>query len=992
VSGPESKPTVYNIPAGHSFADALARGILGRAAADPLLLADYTILLPSRRACRTLREAFLRLSGGKAVLLPAMHPLGDVDADEVALLLAADDDVARSLDIPPAVSRLERQLLLARAIQKAGMTQSFDQAVALALELGHFLDEAQTERLGFDGLARLAPEEFAGHWQKTLEFLKIITEHWPAILKERGVIDFAERRNRLLEAQVKAWEKHPPQNPVIAAGSTGTVPAAAELLALVSRLPRGMLVLPGLDAHMDEASWDKLGEDHPQFNMKKLLGLVDVERAGVGEWGLQKKTVVNHHRVRLLSEAMRPADTTEHWRRLSADDISARALDGFARIDCDTPQEEAGVIALAMREALETPQKTCALITPDRRLARRVSLSLRRWGISVDDSGGQPLTELPIGAWLMLTAEMAEEALAPVTLLSFLKHPILAAGMPPQELRDMVYLLDELALRGPRPAKGFYGLREAVAALDKKPLLRWLDRLESQMRDFVGLMDSPAEKPFHDLLTAHLRMAETLAATTDVSGAERLWQGEAGEEAAEFLNSLLKSSRDVPPLPPEHYVSLLGNLLKTLTVRPRYGAHPRLGILGQIEARLYCADMVILGGLNEGTWPALPAHDPWMSRPMRKKFGLPAPEKSLSLAAHDFVQAGSAREVMITRARKVDGTPTVPARWLLRLETVLKAAGLEWGQAPGLKYRRWARLMDEPREIKPASRPAPSPPVEARPRQLSVTRIESWMRDPYQIYAKYVLDLKALDPVDADPGGAERGTFIHAALEKFIETFPGGVPEDAVAQLLHFGRAALAERRIPPEVEAFWWPRFERIASQFIRQEREWREEARPYLTEVSGRWQFEAKAGPFVLTGKADRIDKFNDGGYAIIDYKSGFTPENGDVKAGLSPQLPLEALMLERGGFEKIPSGKVRELVYWKVTGGGQRPVERKPVRPRDCSVEQMVNDAEAGLKALVERFDDAATPYLSQPHADSKPRFSDYEHLARIKEWVVSGDDDV
>jgi ATP-dependent helicase/nuclease subunit B len=693
---------------------------------------------------------------------------------------------------------------------------------------------------------------------------------------------------------------------------------------------------------------------------------------------------------------MRPADTTENWRKLTTEDISEHALRGLTRIDCSTPQEEADVISFIMREALETPGKTCALVTPDRRLARRVSLSLRRWGIGIDDSGGQPLTECGVGTWLMLTAEMAEESLAPVTLLSLFKHPFMAAGMAPEELRGMVYLLDELALRGPRPSKGFEGLRAAVAALDlkletsKKSLLSWIDKIERQAGDFVALMAAAGEVPFHKLLTEHIRVAETLAARREMTGAERLWQGEAGEAAADFLFNFLKSSRDVPPLSPEHYVSLLGTLLKTLTVRPRYGAHPRLSILGQIEARLHCADMVILGGLNEGTWPDLPAHDPWMSRPMRKQFGLPAPEQSISLAAHDFVQAAAAPEVVITRAAKVDGTPTVPARWLLRLETVLKAVGLDWPQAPGLKYRQWVRRMDAPEKIAAVARPAPTPPVEARPRKLSVTRIESWMRDPYQIYAQYVLGLKAFDPVDADPGGAERGTFIHAALEKFIQAFPDRLPEDAVTQLLGFGRAALTEMRIPQEVEAFWWPRFEKISEHFIRQERAWRSGAEPYLTEVSGSWQFDAPGGKFTLTGKADRIDKCRDGSYAIIDYKSGFAPENGDVKSGLSPQLPLEALMLERGGFEQIPSGKASALVYWKVAGSGQKPVEKKAVSPKDYSVEQMVADAEAGLVALVKHFDDATTPYLSQPRAEAKPRFSDYEHLARVKEWGISGDE--
>ena len=989
-------PSVVSIAAGQSFADSLARAILQDTKGDPLQLSDMLVLLPSRRACRTLREAFLRLSEGKALLLPRMQPVGDVDADEVAMLLAGEEDADHLLNIPPAISPLERQLLLARLVQKFNKSQSFDQAVALADGLGRFLDEVQTEGLGFEALGDLVPQEFAEHWQITLEFLKILTENWPKILAERGLLDVAARRNRLVEAQIKAWKANPPAHRVIAAGSTGTVPAVRDLLHLVSRLPQGMVVVSGLDREMDEESWNLIADDHPQYNLKILLEHFGLLRESVGEWQVKNGPAINGPRVRLFSEAMRPAETTENWRQLKTGDIPPQALDGFTRIDCNTPQEEADLIALLMRETLETKGKTAALITPDRRLARRVSLSLRRWGIMIDDSGGQPLTELSIGTWFTLTAEMAEEQLAPVTLLSFLKHPVMAADMDPNELRGMVYLLDEVVLRGPRPTAGFDGLRDAILAKpEEKPyrqeLLSWLERIEKQMHDYVGLMSGRKPVPFRDLLERHIRMAQDLAATTEIHGAERLWGWEYASEMSAFLAELWMSSRDVPDLAPRDYVALMQNLLKSVTVRPHYGSHPRLSILGQIEARLYSADMVILGGLNEGTWPGIPAHDPWMSRPMRKKFGLPAPERTISIAAHDFVQAATAPEVFVTRARKVEGTPTVPARWLLRLETVLQAIGIDMPAEKPARYLRWLQEMDKPAQVKPVPRPAPAPPVEARPRSLSVTRIESWMRDPYQIYAQYVLGLRKLEDIDADPGGAERGNFIHQALEKFIEAWPHDLPPDAAQKLLDFGKEALKEMRIPQEVEAFWWPRFERVADEFIKQEREWRENAKPHKTEIKGEWQFETGTKPFTLTGKADRIDKFTAGGYAIIDYKSGFVPKTGDVAQGLSPQLPLEALMLEKGAFPGIEPAKVGELVYWRVTGSGQKPVERNSILKNDDQLETAIAEAEAGLKALVEKFDDPATPYLSQPRAEAKPKFSDYDHLARVKEWGISGDDE-
>ena len=707
------KPNVLNIPAGHSFADSLARGLLERTQGDPLALGDYLLLLPSRRACRTLQGAFLRLSGGQAIVLPRLLPVGDVEAEEVALLLSGLDGDAPAADIPEAVSKLERQILLARALLQSGKAQSFDQGVSLAQDLGHFLDEVQTENLSFDALGRLVPESFAGHWQQTLKFLETLTDIWPQILQSRGLIDSAARRGLLLAAQEKLWRRHPPGYPVIAAGSTGTVPAARSLLALVARLPQGELVLPGLDTQMDDDSWERIGEDHPQYNIKKLLSAAEAGRGDVAPWPLARPPDVNHARVRLLTEAMRPAETTERWRQLTPHDIPATALDGLTRIDCDTPQEEADVIALILRETLETPGKTAALITPDRRLARRVTLSMRRWGIDIDDSGGQPLTELPVGAWLMLCAEVAEQALAPVTLLSLLKHPVMAAQIPAEDMRGMVYLLDQAVLRGPRPSAGFAGLRQAIEKLDgekqgekKKQLLGWLGKIEALAAPFATLMTGQGDVPFREMLQAHVQMAEDLAAPTETAGAARLWLGEAGEGASQLLQQLLAAAGDVPPVAPAHYVPLLRMLMKSVTVRPRYGMHPRLSILGQVEARLYCADLVILGGLNEGTWPALPAHDPWMSRPMRRDFGLPSPEKALSLAAHDFVQAASAPEVVLTRAQKVDGTPTVPARWLLRIDAVLEAVGLALSPAAALRYRQWRADMDAPAAIKPAARPA----------------------------------------------------------------------------------------------------------------------------------------------------------------------------------------------------------------------------------------------------------------------------------------------
>jgi ATP-dependent helicase/nuclease subunit B len=693
-------------------------------------------------------------------------------------------------------------------------------------------------------------------------------------------------------------------------------------------------------------------------------------------------------RQRRLTEALRPARNTDAWRRLTPEDIPPQALEGITRVDAATPQEEADIIALLLREALETKGKTAALVTPDRRLARRVTESLKRWGINIDDTGGQPLSETPVGRYVLLLAAAAAEQLAPVALLSLLKHPC-AVLFPDRARHDAAVLdLDRYVLRGPRPDSGLAGLRDAFMRqsgdIPEDSAARVSEAIEKIDSIFSPLLHnfSDTNKNFAARLASLLHAAEALAG----SDAD-LWRGVDGEAAADFFAELITAAQHVPPQWYGDDHALLRILMKDTSVRPRNSAHARLSILGLIEARLQGADLVILGGLNEGTWPALPPPDPWMSRPMRLAFGLPAPEKMIGITAHDFVQAAAGGEVVLTRALRADGAPTVPARWLQRLDAVLKAVGLEWPPARAAQLRAWRMDMDRPGVITPASRPAPCPPVALRPRRLSVTKIERWMRDPYQIYAQYVLGLEPLDPLDADPGGAERGVFIHAALEAFIKRYPEEMPEDAVEKLLALGRKALSDLRIPREVEAFWWPRFERIAAGFVEQERAWRAQASPHLQEIFGLWTLDMPGGKFSVSGKADRIDRLHSGGFAIIDYKSGQVPESTDVRRGLSPQLPLEAVMLAKGAFPGV-QGDAHALIYWKVSGSGQAPVEQKSVLKAGDEFDDALKAAEIGLQQLIARFDDAATPYYSQP-LGVQSGFSDYDYLARVREWAQNAE---
>jgi ATP-dependent helicase/nuclease subunit B len=975
-------PSVFTIPPGESFVDALAGGLMAETADDPLALSSMLILLPTRRACRALREAFLRRSAGRPLLLPRFRPLGDADEEELGS--AEDSDIG----LPPAVPPLRRQLLLARLILgmgagRGGHAPTPEQAVQLAAELARLLDQVHTEGLGFERLAALVPDDYATHWQMTLDFLAILTSHWPTILAEQGWMEASLRRNRLLDAQAERWQAEPPDFPVLAAGSTGSIPATARLLSVVARLPKGRLVLPGLDQTMDPASREALDQTHPQSGLYHLLERLELTAGDVALWpGCQAGP-----RDALIAETMRPATTTEVWRHLGKT-IDAGALAGVTRLDCPGPREEAGAIALMMRETLESEGRTAALVTPDRDLARRVAAELRRYNIEIDDSAGTALALTPIGAFLALSAQMIADLFAPHATLAALKHPLAMGGLAAGAFRAKVRRLERRLLRGPRPGPGVAGL---IAALDAAgtpdtELRPWLQTLARMTEDFAAVMAQPSV-PLDVLLHSHIDCLENLAADAQSNGAARLWRGAAGEAAADFIADLALAADALPPIAPRSYPGLLAALTQGVVVRPAWGGHPRLAIWGPLEARLQHADRLILGGLNEGCWPPDTAADPWMSRPMRKSFGLPLPERRIGLAAHDFAQAFAAPEVILTRAARIEGTPTVPSRWLLRLDAVLRAAGVEspW---PASDWLTWQEARDRPDRYSRPAPPAPTPPLSARPRELSATAIETWMRDPYAIYARKILRLDALDPIDADPGAADYGSLVHGALDAFLKAHPRGpLPGHALEELLALGQENFAEALARPGLWAFWWPRFERIANWFVAHEAARRHTLVESWSEISGALEIAAPGGPFRITAKADRVDRLADGTLAIIDYKTGAPPTAKEVAAGFAPQLPIEALIARHGGFAGVPAAGVGQLLYWRLSGsppGGEE-------RPAGGDAVSLAEQALEGLSELISRFDDESTAYAARPHPEMAPKYSDYLHLARVKEWSSGEDGD-
>ncbi|HET9458652.1 MAG TPA: PD-(D/E)XK nuclease family protein [Sphingomicrobium sp.] len=961
---------VFSIPPHRSFSDSLVAGLIAKYGREPLSLANGRILLPNNRAVRSITEAFVRASGA-GLVLPRLVPVGDPELEE--RIGGALDPADLDEPVSPAVEPLERLLALAELVRAEG--ESTIEALRMAADLARTIDALLIEEIDPAMLAEAAADapDLAGHWQVSLDRLRAILDQWPERLRAMGRIDLAQRRNLLLRWLAKRWASSPPPGFTVAAGITTSAPAVAALLARIAAMPEGMVVLPGLaqPGFMPEEEWDALGpgeesrgeETHPQYHLKRLLDEMGIAREEVRLWPRVGLTASSPLRTRAIGNAMASARFSDKWSDLKPRE---RRLSGIRAAVLPDSAAEAQAIALAVREALETPERTVALVTPDRTLARRVAALLARWGIEADDSAGKPLSELPPGTLLLGIASAIAEQLAPVPLLALLKHP-LVGGEGDERIRwlDDVRLLDE-GLRGPRPAPGLAGLDRHFAERDDagKPrgcLAAWR-RIRPLLEPLDGQLDLPVSAGgFAALL---VRCAGSLAGN-------RGWRGQDGRLAAELMAELESTQHGRGlQLGAEDSVAFLGELLGASSLRPPFGGHPRVFIWGLLEARLQQAGLMILGGLNEGSWPALPQPDPWLAPKIRANLGLPGLEFRIGLSAHDFAGALGAREVLITRARRDGRSPTVASRFLLRLDAI--SGGLPRDH----RLERITAALDDPGPAQPVRRPEPRPPLEQRPDRISVTAVDRLNADPFAFYAQAILKLRPLDPVDADHTAAWKGSAVHEVFEQWLR-------EDQCDpdKLRPRAESLLAGETIHPMLRALWAPRLLEAIDSLAALERKNRESGRrPLVAEANG----EAPLAGVTVHGRVDRIDRLAGGGLVVIDYKTGAPPSTKAVEKGFALQLGLLALIARAGGFEEA-QGDPQDFEYWSLA---KRLLDKNPVRPaKDMGAAQFLAHAYRHFAEAAEKWLTGTEPFRAKPNPAFAP-YEDYDQLMRLEEWYGRG----
>ncbi|HEY8602957.1 double-strand break repair protein AddB [Tsuneonella suprasediminis] len=970
-------PQIYSIAAHRGFADALVAGLIPRYSDSELGLARLTLLLPSARAIRTVQEAFVRASGG-GMLMPRMAAVGDLDLDETLGVLL---DPLGAADIPSAVDPTRRWLRLAE-ILRAEMGDDAPRGSALlrlASEFAATMDRLLVEDIGPQELLEErvmgVVGDLAEHWQRAIHRFARVQAIWLAELAASGTIDAAARRNRLFDHAATQWRNNPPATPIVAAGVTSAAPALARLLRVVSELPLGAVILPDLDLSMPQDVWGELGAagasanpgdppfsegdavTHPQYHLKLLLNRMGINRAEVQQWHRKGVAAAPPERTHAISSLFLPPQASKIWVDLPAE---KRRLSGVRVMETANPEEEAQAIALLIREAVSVPERRVALVTPDRPLARRVVQHLRRWNLEADDTAGRPLTLTASGRVLLQLADIAAQRAAPVSLIAALANPLVRYGEGRGEwLRHLRALEEEL--RGPRPAPG---LTPVADIADEANVAEWW----AEVSPILAPLCQDDSLPLAEWLNR-------LAAAGEALCGDALWSREDGRALAQFVEDLRLHARDVGAvLEADELHAALSDAMEGNSVRPPYGGHPRVAIYGLIESRMARADLVICAGLNEGTWPARPATDPLLAPAVLRALGVPGADFRIGLAAHDLAAALGAPDVVLSRARRDEGGPAIASRFLLRVQALLGDLldrHIETGAV------ELARALDDAPPAPPYPQPEPRPDTEQRKVALSVTGLDRLRADPYQFYAGSILRLSEMDALDADPGPAWQGELAHKILEVWHKTH---------RPIADIAEEQLAQMHAHPLTRALWRPRLlkalEWVEGQIAA------DPARiPTLFEEWGSMEWNG----VTIRGRIDRLDRLEDGSYAVVDYKTGRPPSGAQVEAGYALQLGTLGLMVENGGFAKA-IGKATRFEYWSLgrsdkseTGFGYvtTPI-REGAKRSGIAPDIFLPKAREYLDDALNRWILGNEPFTARLNPDA-PGYATYDQLMRLDEWM-------
>ncbi len=957
-----NKNNIYNIQSSYNFLESLSFLILNKYQ-NPSDLSKLTILLPTRRSCREIKKILLKQSKQKALILPKIKAIGDIDSDEFDLDYLTNNDFSNSLPCP-----MKYNLLLIEEIEKwnnqiglFGKNINSDQIAAIALKLKNFLDEATKEEIDLNKIDEVDDAELSEHKQKILKFLKYFGAVWQNDLNKNNITSTAKYYNEIINFISKNKEKTSFfKDPIIIAGSTGSIKATANLIKIIADDQNNSVILFGLDTDLKEQNWNLITEFHPQFILKNLLQFLGISRNQVQNLEFKQFEQSNLKRRKLTSYSTIPAEKTDSW--INIDDLDESAISNLSLIEARNDFDEAKIIAIIMRETLEKNDKNCALISNDQGLCKMVKAILQKWEINVDDSHNNNLEDSKIVNYFLGIGTLFEDDFSSINLLSILKNP--ATKIDPENLKNL-----ELEIL--RKING----KKDLEFLDKKLNQSWFSQLKLTLKPFSDLFKKE-KTSLENLIKANIKCAEKLSENS-------FYKLEGAAEFIEFIEEILSEKITKSFLVDvKNYSSFIKKLMANYKFIKEEEFHPRLHILSTVEARLMNYDLVIISGLNEGDFPDNNSKNAWLGRRICLDLGFSDSNKKIGISAYDFNNYLGNKEIIITRSFNKNNSPTIKSRFLLKLEAVLQATNLYNQIDLGKHYHQILTAISNVDKKENITAPKPKPKIEDRLTKFSVTDIGKWIRDPYYIYAKRILKLKPLEVIDKEPSFAEFGNFIHKTLENFIKDYEefDSYSKKIDTLINKYGKEAFKLYFPDDESKLLWWPKFENIAKWFVKNEEEIRKNLKTSYTEL--------EANLFIngvnITTKIDRVNFYQNGEIEIIDYKTGIVPGIGEIKLGLEPQLSMEAIILSEGEIKNypelkniIPINKINLLNYYNLKGRDKSKINS--VEP----AQDLIFSAKDGIIKLITLFSSKEMIYISCPNPDIYKE-NDYCHLARVFEF--------
>ncbi len=970
---------IFNIKSNYNFLESLVCWVLQEYGADLIYLSKVTILLPSRRSCRVIKEIFLKQAGKNAIILPNIMAIGDIDKHEIGLKFLELNQLSdfNKLVVKPSSSLKYRCLLIDEIRKFNDKTHLFgknihtNQIDLIASNLEDFLAEVDREELDLDNLENVDEIDLATHKQKILQFLRHFGSNWRQVLAKNDLKYNLSYQREIIDLNSKYLDQNKTEFPIIAAGSTGSMKATSRLLKTISSLENGFIFLFGLDKDIKPEIWDVISDSHPQFMLKRLLETLKILPNQVKDIKFEQFQQKDEQINKLLSYSFLPASKTDIWTKIN--DLSEVSVQDLTQIECKDSFDEAAIISLIMLKAINQKDQSAALVTSDKNLAMMVKEILLKFDVNIDNSKNNKLVDSEIVSYLLSIAVFMTLDFKASNLLTILKNKITRVGFEDVFYLDNLKLFELEILRKNFSLKNIDLVAQKIEEFNDDNLSDWFKKIRTTLNIF-SLKEGKSS--FYQVLLKNLECAKKLSENNkNEIGLDKLT---GVEEFFEFLEEVRGEASSFK-VESEVYYKILRQFLSGYNFDIKQNHHPRLHILSPIEARLMNFDVMIVSNLNENEFSSQIKTQNWLSRKMRLDFGLSDLTRKIGVSAFDFSNYLGNRQVFLTRSLLSNNSPTTKLRFLLKLETVLKATNLVDKLDDGKywyflleefnNFQEDNRFLSEKKRHQQLSKNLANPPLKDRIKKISVTDVGKWIRDPYYIYAKRILNLKPLNKIDEEASFANFGNFVHETLENFVNDYDKIDKNNRLNILLTtYGQKYFIKYFLNQENHLLWWPRFENIAKWFIKNEIEVRKNLKNCDTELSANIVIDGVN----ISTKIDRINVDLEGNIEIIDYKTGMIAAALDIRKGLEPQLPLEALIfLNKNGFDLE---NVKKLQYYCAKGRDKNEI--KDLK----DVDKLIKAANNGIEQLIDIFNKFKTPFYPCPDPDIYKK-NEYHHLARI-----------